>query len=42
MEESDRDMYKEIYLHIREPIWIYAKSIYNESNLFYETNNKLL
>ena len=29
-------MYEKMNQHTREPIWIYAKEINNESNSFYE------
>ena len=42
MGKSDRDKYEKMYLYIREPIKIYAREIYNESNSSYETNDGVL
>ena len=40
--KRDRDTYEEMYLYIREPIWINAREIYHESDSSYETNVKVL
>ena len=42
MGNSDIDMYEEIQLHIIEPIWIYARELYNGNNSSYETNDRVL
>ena len=47
MEKSDKLIYEEMYLsilglYIREPIWIYAREIYNGSNSSNKTNNGVL
>ena len=36
---SDIDTYENMCLNIRELIWIYVGVIYNERNLYYETND---